>query len=99
VLRASVKKTHGLSETPRRKRGVDVHSTIERNPETLLKNWMEPIETRTGEVLPPPPPESKREAERFLAWLRARKSYSSNTLHRYLVEFRKLMQLEPREAR
>jgi integrase/ribosomal protein L40E len=93
VLRVSVKKTYGLSETPRRKRGVDVHSTIERNPETLLKNWLEPIETRAGEVLPPPPPESKREAERFLAWLRARKSYSSNTLHRYLVEFRKLSSL------
>ena len=66
------------------------HSTIEREPETLLANWFEPVKLRSGEVLPPPPEESKREAERFLAWLRARRSYSPNTLHRYLVELRKL---------
>ena len=72
---------------------MDVHTTIERNPETLLANWLEPIETRAGEVLPPPPPESRREAELLLSWLRARKSYSNNTLHRYLVEFRKLCSL------
>jgi len=48
---------------------------------------------RSGEVLPPPPPESKTEAEKFLAWLRARKEYSDNTLHRYLAEFRKLYAL------
>jgi len=40
-------------------------------PETLLEHWCSPIELRTGEVLPPPPPESKREAKAFLAWLRA----------------------------
>jgi len=93
VLRDFVKKTAGLNNTLRRKFGVETHSTIERNPETLLVNWFEQIETRSGEVLPPPPPESKGEAEKFLAWLQARRSYSSNTLHRYLVEFRKLSSL------
>jgi len=58
-------------KNPRRKAGVDRHTSIEHVPETLLEHWCSPIELRSGEVLPPPPPESKREAEAFLAWLRA----------------------------
>jgi len=93
VLRVFVKKTTGLNGTPRRKVGVETCSTIERDPETLLANRFEPIEARSGKVLPPLPEESKAEAEEFLAWLQARRSYSNNTLHRYLVESRKLCSL------
>ena len=94
-----MKKTNGFKNSAQWKVGVERHTTIERDPETLLVNWFEPIETRSGEVLPPPPPESKGEAEKFLAWLQARRSYSNNTLHRYLVEFRKLSSLAASKLR
>jgi integrase len=71
---------------------VDRHSTLERDPETLLAHWDRPLRLN-GQLLPPPPPETKRDAERFLAWLRARRSYSGNTLHWYLVAFKQLCSL------
>ena len=84
-------KTNGTYlASSRKERDVDVSAVVVRNPEALLEHWCSPIELRTGEALPPPPEESKREAEAFLAWLQARRSYSVNTLHHYLAEFRKL---------
>jgi len=62
---------------------------VDRTPETVLEHWLTPLKLN-GQVLPPPPPETKREAERFLAWLKARRSYSGNTLHWYMVAFRQL---------
>jgi len=68
---------------------VERHSTIDRAPEAVLERWDRPVRLRSGLVLHPPP-DLKTEAERFLAWLRSRRDYSGNSLHRYMVEFRKL---------
>ncbi|RLE69716.1 MAG: hypothetical protein DRJ43_03605, partial [Thermoprotei archaeon] len=65
------------------------HSTIQRRPESLLENWCELIKLKNGLTLRAPG-ELRREAEKFLAWLRSRRSYSPNSLHRYILEFRKL---------
>ena len=66
---------------------VERHSTIERRPESVLESWEEWGRERGA---PPAFSEMKREAERFLAWLRAQRSYSPNSLHRYMVVFRRL---------
>jgi integrase len=73
----------------RRRVSVDRHSTVDRTPETVLEHWYTPLKLN-GQLLPPPPPETKSEAEKFLAWLKARRSYSGNTLHWYMVAFRQL---------
>jgi len=61
--------------------------TINRVPETLIEHW-----DSWGEAQGAPSLffEMRAEAERFLAWLRARREYSPNSLHRYMVEFRKV---------
>jgi len=69
------------------------HSTIQRSPETILKNWYRPVRLKTGKIreLPPPPEGSREFAVKFLEWLRARKNYSPNSLHRYLIGLRKIL--------
>jgi len=69
------------------------HSTIEKTPETILKNWYKPIRLKTGSIreLPPPPEESREFTIKFLEWLRTRREYSPNSLHRYLVTLRKVV--------
>jgi len=69
------------------------HSTIQRSPETILENWYRPVRLKTGRIkeLPPPPEGSREFAIKFLEWLRARKSYSPNSLHRYLIGLRKIV--------
>jgi len=55
-------------------------------------NWSRrEIRMRNGRVLPPPSPKSKKLAIEFLEWLRSQKVYSDNTLHRYLIDFRKII--------
>ncbi len=69
------------------------HSTIQRSPETILENWYRPVKLKTRKIreLPPPPEGSREFAIKFLEWLRARKSYSPNSLHRYLIGLRKIV--------
>ncbi|MEM2617073.1 MAG: site-specific integrase [Thermofilaceae archaeon] len=76
----AVYKHEGLRPSGERKRGhVNPGlGALERNPLSLLENW-------NGAL-----PETKKEAEMFLAWLRARREYSDTSLYGYLVEFRKL---------
>ncbi|RLF01390.1 MAG: hypothetical protein DRK00_11540, partial [Thermoprotei archaeon] len=66
------------------------HTTIQRSPETTLENWYRPVRLKTGKVkeLPPPPEGSREFAIKFLEWLRARKSYFPNSLHKYLIGLR-----------
>ncbi|MEM1909709.1 MAG: tyrosine-type recombinase/integrase [Thermofilaceae archaeon] len=67
---------------------MDSHATVERDPEALLQNWLQPI--RAGSLAGlAPSSESKAEAEKFLQWLKARKEYANNTLHVFLEEFRR----------
>lgn len=44
---------------------VDRHTTIEREPETLLEYWLKPVRSKPVAGLSPSP-ESKAEAEKFL---------------------------------
>jgi len=67
------------------------HPTIQRDPNTLLKNWSRPIRLKNGRVLPPPSEQSKELAIEFINWLKSQKAHSPNTLHRYLITFRKII--------
>jgi len=69
------------------------YPTIERTPMTILKNWYRPIKLKSGRLreLPPPPDGSKEFAVKFLEWLKSRKDYSPNSLHRYLVGLREIL--------
>ena len=69
------------------------HTTIQRSPETILENWYKPIKLKTGKIkeLPPPPGGSKEFAVKFLEWLKSRRDYSPNSLHRYLIALRKIL--------
>ena len=69
------------------------HTTIQRSPETILENWYRPIKLKTGKIkeLPPPPDGSKEFAVKFLEWLKSRRDYSPNSLHRYLIALRKIL--------
>jgi len=67
------------------------HSTIQRDPNTLLKNWSrKEIRTKSGRILPPPSEGSKELAQNFLNWLRLR-GVSPNSAHRYLITLRKVI--------
>jgi len=71
-----------------KRKHVDSHATVERDPEALLQNWLQPIKAGSLAGLAPSE-ESKAEAEKFLQWLKARKEYANNTLHAFLEEFRR----------
>ena len=65
---------------------------MQRDPYTIIMNWgKRPIKLRSGRVLPPPSKKSKSLALKFLEWLRTKREYSQNTMHRYLVSFRKIV--------
>ena len=68
------------------------HPTIQRDPNTILMNWSRrQIKLRSsGRVLPPPSEKSKSLALKFLEWLRSKREYSSNTIHRYMITFKKI---------
>ena len=67
------------------------HSTIQRDPNTLLRNWSRKmIRTKSGRVLPPPSEKSREIAVQFLNWLKVR-GVSENTQHRYLITLRKII--------
>ena len=71
------------------------HTTIVRRPESILESW----ERFGRENNAPAEFFGYREwGEKFLAWLRARREYSGNSLHRYMVDFRKLMLFLAREG-
>ena len=67
------------------------HSTINRDPNSLLKKWSRPIRLKNGRVLPAPSMESKQLAIEFLNWLKSKGDLSPNTAHRYLITLRKIL--------
>jgi len=66
---------------------MDLHSVHSKRPESILEHWEEWGRENGAPQLYY---EEKQEAERFYAWLSAKKSYSPSTLHRYLVVYRQL---------
>jgi integrase/ribosomal protein L40E len=66
---------------------MDLHSVHSKRPESILKHW-EGWGRKNG--APQPFYVYKQEAEKFYAWLSAKKGYSPSTLHKYLVVYRQL---------
>jgi integrase len=64
-----------------------IHAVRNPRPESLLERWEEWGRERGA---PPLFFEQRREAERFYAWLSARREYSPSTLYKYMVMFRQL---------
>ncbi len=68
------------------------HSTLNRDPNTLLRNWSKrEIRLRNGRVLPAPSEQSKQIAIEFVNWLRTRGDYADNSVFRYLITLRKII--------